>query len=156
MKQHGFTLLEVLVAVLIFAIGLLGLASLQAVGQRNNHSAYLRSQAVIQAYDIADRMRVNWDQLDDVYIQSPPGAAPCGGTLTACTNSADVAWYDLWEWNQLTREILPQGTGTISRSTVNSQNIVVAIEWNDTADDNDDADDTTHSSIELEFRPYKD
>ncbi len=57
----GYTLVEVLVAVVILSVGLLGLAGMQARGMRNSHDAYLRSQAAILAYDIADRMRANRD-----------------------------------------------------------------------------------------------
>ncbi len=58
-RQSGFSLLEVLIAIVITSIGLLGLAAMQATGLRNNHSAYHRSQATVLAYDIADRMRSN-------------------------------------------------------------------------------------------------
>ncbi len=56
---NGFSLLEVLIALLVLSIGLLGLAGLQGTGLRYNHSAYLRSQATFQTYDMADRMRAN-------------------------------------------------------------------------------------------------
>ena len=59
LKQRGFTLLEVMIALLIFSIGLLGLAGLQAGGLRSNNQAQLRTIAVIQAYDMADRIRAN-------------------------------------------------------------------------------------------------
>ena len=58
-RQSGFSLLEVLIAIVVTSIGLLGLAAMQATGLRNNHSAYHRSQATVLAYDIADRMRSN-------------------------------------------------------------------------------------------------
>jgi type IV pilus assembly protein PilV len=58
-RQQGFTLLEVLVTVIIVAIGLLGVAGLQVAGMRSNHSAYLRTQASIAAYDLVDRMRTD-------------------------------------------------------------------------------------------------
>ena len=58
-RQKGFTLLEVLVAVLVLAIGLLGLAGLQATSLRVNQSASMRSQATNLAYDMADRIRAN-------------------------------------------------------------------------------------------------
>ena len=58
-RISGFTLLEVLVALVILSIGLLGLAGLQAASLRYNHSSYLRSQATLIAYDIVDRMRAN-------------------------------------------------------------------------------------------------
>ena len=61
-KNRGFTLLEILVALLVLSIGLLGLAGLQTFSLRNNHSAFLRSQAVVLAYDALDRLRSNRDQ----------------------------------------------------------------------------------------------
>ncbi|MCX7101946.1 MAG: type IV pilus modification protein PilV, partial [Methylobacter sp.] len=60
MKQTaGFTLIEVLIAMLVLAVGLLGLAGLQATSLKSNQSAYNRSQATQLAYDLADRMRAN-------------------------------------------------------------------------------------------------
>src|SRR5690606_3184429 len=58
-RENGFTLIEVLVTVIVLAIGLLGLAALQFSGLRYTHSAYQRSQATILTNDIIDRMRVN-------------------------------------------------------------------------------------------------
>ena len=58
-NQHGFTMVEVLVTLVILAVGLLGLAGLQATSLRNTESAYQRSQAAILAYDMLDRMRAN-------------------------------------------------------------------------------------------------
>lgn len=58
-RQHGFTLLEVMVALVIFSIGMLGLAGLQAVSLQNNQSAYNRTLATMLAYDLADRVRNN-------------------------------------------------------------------------------------------------
>ena len=57
---HGFTMLEVLVAILVVSLGLLGLAGLQTVGLRNNTSSAQRTIATQLAYDIADRMRGNY------------------------------------------------------------------------------------------------
>jgi prepilin-type N-terminal cleavage/methylation domain-containing protein len=58
-KQSGFSLVEVLVAMLVLAIGLLGLAALQTQGVRFNHDAYVRTNATSLAYDIVDKMRLN-------------------------------------------------------------------------------------------------
>ena len=55
----GFTLIEVLVALLIVALGMLGNAMLQLQGMKNSNDAYLRSQIGLFAYDIADRIRAN-------------------------------------------------------------------------------------------------
>ena len=55
----GFTLVEVLVALLIVALGMLGNAMLQLQGMKNSNDAYLRSQIGLFAYEIADRVRAN-------------------------------------------------------------------------------------------------
>ena len=56
-SQAGSSLLEVLVAVVVLSIGLLGLAGLQMTSIKSSHSAYMRSQATLLAYDLADRAR---------------------------------------------------------------------------------------------------
>lgn len=58
-KESGISLIEVLVAVLILAFGLLGLASLQMVTLKNNQSSFDRSRAIMAVYSIADVMRAD-------------------------------------------------------------------------------------------------
>lgn len=58
-RQHGATLIEVLIAVLILGVGLLGVAAIQAVALRNSQASVERTQAVIQSYSILDAMRAN-------------------------------------------------------------------------------------------------
>ena len=58
-RQTGSSLIEVLVAMLVLAIGLLGLAALQTQGMRFNHDAYVRTSATSLAYDIVEKMRIN-------------------------------------------------------------------------------------------------
>ncbi|QDH71710.1 type IV pilus modification protein PilV [Lysobacter alkalisoli] len=58
-RQHGASLIEVMVAVLVMAVGLLGIAALQTVALRNSQSSMERTQAVIQSYSILDAMRAN-------------------------------------------------------------------------------------------------
>lgn len=58
-SQRGMSLLEVLIAVLVLAIGLLGVAALQATALRNSQSSLERNQAVIASYAILDAMRAN-------------------------------------------------------------------------------------------------
>jgi type IV pilus modification protein PilV len=57
--QRGVTMLEVLIAILIISVGLLGTAGLQAVGLRASIAANERTAATLLAYDAADRMRAN-------------------------------------------------------------------------------------------------
>ena len=66
----GFTLIEVLVALLIVALGMLGNAMLQLQGMKNSNDAYLRSQIGLFAYDIADKIRANRECQDAYLSQS--------------------------------------------------------------------------------------
>ena len=56
-RAGGFTLVEVMVAVLVLSVGLLGFAALQSRGLRLNHDALIRTQATFLANDMMDRMR---------------------------------------------------------------------------------------------------
>jgi type IV pilus assembly protein PilV len=115
LKEGGFTLLEVLVALLVLTIGLLGLAALQASGTRYVHGSYLRSQAVIQAYDMADRIRAN---LPGVQAGDYTDLSGIPSTHSDCTSSscsaAQMAQFDLWQWNTANASLLPSGAGTVT------------------------------------------
>ena len=97
-KNTGFTLIEVLVAMLILAAGLLGLAGLQASGLQQNQNATFRSQATALAYDLADRIRANSGQIG-TYLA--PVAALNGNCLTVAGNCSaqQMANHDMAEWN---------------------------------------------------------
>lgn len=62
LRQRGTSLLEVLIAVLVLAIGMLGLAALSAMTIKNSNSAASRSQAVVQVYSLFDTLRLDRDQ----------------------------------------------------------------------------------------------
>ena len=133
-RNNGFTLLEILVALLVLSIGLLGLAGLQTFSLRNNHSAFLRSQAVVLAYDALDRLRSNRAQAllgtGSPYNASPPTTAPnCSFNCLP----AELAAYDLFAW---TGEVarLPEGQGQI---TIDANNkATVQVQWSDNRDGN--------------------
>lgn len=67
---RGFTLVEVLITIIIMSIGLLGVAGLQLAAMRSNHSAYLRTQATLAAYDVIDRMRVDPASFNGAHFKS--------------------------------------------------------------------------------------
>ncbi|MBN8443120.1 MAG: type IV pilus modification protein PilV [Thauera sp.] len=69
--QGGTSLLEVLIAVVILSIGLLGLAGLQVASLRVNQGAMQRSQATILAYDMLDRMRSDVAFVANFRLETP-------------------------------------------------------------------------------------
>ena len=99
-KQHGFTLLEVMVALVIFSIGLIGLAGLQGLSMQNNQIAYSRTVATQLVYDMADRIRNN--PTGTYSTASIPGAAPTEDCITTGSNCsvAQIANADMWQWKQ--------------------------------------------------------
>lgn len=119
-RQRGFSLLEVLVALLVLSIGLLGLAALQTMGLKFNTQSYQRTQAVLNAYDIIDRIRANPAGMatggyDDVDIAA---AAP---TLPTCPcTPAQMAVYDIAQWKVSLAQLLSEGRGAVCRGILDA------------------------------------
>ena len=116
----GFTLLEVLITVVIFSIGLLGLAGLQATGIKLNHSSLLRTQATLLAYDVADCMRANRGSVADYAIAMDADKPPAGGTL---------AEQDVRGWLERLEQMLPAADGSIA---LDGNRATIAVRWDDT------------------------
>ena len=117
----GFSLLEVLVALFVLSIGLLGLAALQTTGVKFNQQSYQRTQATLQAYDIIDRMRANRAGgaihafFDDVALADKPGSTNCASTSDCDLDQ--MAEYDIRTWNTDNESLLTEGSGAICRGT---------------------------------------
>lgn len=127
MKQSGFTLLEVLVAILVLSIGLLGLAGLLASGMRNNLSALHRTQATWAAYDMIDRMRANRvAALAGNYNTAMAAAAACSA---AVADAGTMVGNDIANWKNQLACSLPTGTGSIAVDAAQKSTIIVR--WDD-------------------------
>ena len=118
----GFTLIEVLVSLLILAVGLLGLVGMFVASTQNNKSASLRTIATLQAYDMADRMRANIGALTVISPTIPyyhlPTATQYGTCYTATCTSQQMAQNDYYEWNNAASatsnpSVLPAGQGIV-------------------------------------------
>jgi len=108
----GFTLVEVMVAVLVMSIGLLGLASLQATSLRFNNDSSAQTQATYLASDMADRMRANVSKAAGYPAQAAGENTSCY-TTAGCTPD-EMAANDIFEWNEALTDTLPAGQGAIT------------------------------------------
>ena len=127
MKQSGFTLLEILVAMLVLAIGLLGLAGLMTSSMRNNLSATHRTQATWMAYDIVDRMRANRASAVTGGYVTAMGAAPA---CSPAVPTGTVPAQDIAAWKSQLACALPAGNGSIAVDTA-TRVATILIQWND-------------------------
>ena len=130
----GFTLLEVLIALLVLSIGLLGLAALQTTGLRSNQMASMRTLATQFTYDITDRMRSNPAGVaagDYVIARTRAPASPA-------VNTTDT---DLAEWRSNVAR-LPNGQSDITRCDTATLPAcaqlthIVTVYWNESRDPN--------------------
>lgn len=137
--KRGFTLLEVLIALLVLSIGLLGLAALQTVGLRSSQMAAQRTLVSQYTYSIADRMRANPDGLSTVnryYVIGADDPTPRITTncdTTACTTE-QLATFDLAHWRTGVNS-LPGGKSRINQSVVNGVTVhTITVHWNEIRD----------------------
>jgi type IV pilus assembly protein PilV len=138
--SRGFTMIEILVALLVFAVGVLGAGALQLANFNNNKSNFYRSQAIILAQEIIDQMRVNpnaarnGSQFDDINTDNLNVSNPDCQTSSDGCSPDDLAQMSLFNWqnNLLNSGVFPlEGTrGTISRD---GNAFTVTISWDDQA-----------------------
>ena len=125
-RQRGVSLIEVLMAVLIFSIGLIGLAGLLVVSTRSNHTAYLRTQVTFLANNMADRMRANpvgvWNSSYNSTAYPIAGTTDC--ETTACT-PANIAVRDQQTWSRLLTTLLPNATASVTCTKKESLSVVI-------------------------------
>jgi len=127
---RGFTLIEVLVALLIVAIGVLGITALQFKGMQYNQDASFRTQVSVLAYDLAERMRMNAgnaaDYADALTNYVVPATEPAACIHTG-TSSVGVA-NDINCWKQQLFQSLPPGS-IANLSTDGDGIYTVSIGW---------------------------
>lgn len=134
---RGFTMLEVLIALFVLSLGLLGLAALQATSLALNTDSYLRTQATFFAYDILDRMRANPVGVSSgAYDVTTTAAAAtkasssvtCDGDGNAC-DSSTLALSDLGDWYRRMDQVLPGATSSRATITRVDTFVTVVITW---------------------------
>ena len=113
---RGVSLFEVLIAIFVLSVGLLGATALQLTSKRASQEALQRVTATTLTQDIVERMRSNPADLS-TYTNAGTGRALTGTTMTAvdcsstCTSS-QLAQYDLYEWERALSGVTAQSGGS--------------------------------------------
>lgn len=113
-RAQGFSLVEAMVALVVLAVGMLGIAGLYVTTLRSSGGAIYRQQAVGLAQDLADRIRAN--RLANVAYQGAPANNNCYGAGAVDCTPALMAANDLFVWQQQVTDplILPGGAGVVA------------------------------------------
>lgn len=148
--SRGFSLIEVMVAVLIISIGLLGIAKMQALALSNTGNSRLRALAAVESGSIASTMQADrgyWSTVPVVgtdltaTLTGPTVTAASDGTLTttqACTGLAanctvaEMAGYDLQTWATALNAVIPNETANVDctlPSATDTVTCTVTIQW---------------------------
>lgn len=114
--QQGFTLLEAMISFVILALGLLGVAAMQANAKRSSYDAMQRAIAISVANDIVERMKINkTDAIAGNYNGSYDGASltvPSVDCNSANCTDGELRTFDLYEWQKnLTGTFASSGMG---------------------------------------------
>lgn len=154
-RDAGFSLIEVLIALVILSVGLLGIAAMVSVAMKSKGSSYLRTQALAQAQAIIDRMRANratalqgyydfTDARGTVSVTSGSGNPATGISQQSCVSSSStctptqIAAMDMYQWKHDLEALLGNGqSSNVSfyiNTTVVAQftQVQVALSWDDT------------------------
>jgi type IV pilus assembly protein PilV len=129
LKQTGFSLVEVLIALIIMSVGMLGIAGLYVQSLQAGRTSMFRHQAVSLAGDVADRIRAN----------PTAGVAYAGaGADNDCVDAgvdcdvAGMAANDIWLWDQQATDSLPSGDVVVAfDDTVTPPVFTITVSWNE-------------------------
>ncbi len=155
-RAAGFTIIEVMVALIVISVGLLGIAKMQALAISSTGVSRMRSLAAIEAASLASSMHVNrtyWASTSltqpitvtgtsattsDAKLTTALGTVPTSGAYCTPANgapcdAATMAATDLHAWANELNTMLPGSTATITCSTVAPLSCTILIKWTESA-----------------------
>lgn len=129
-RQRGFSLIEVLIALIIMSVGMLGIASLYVQSMQAGRTSLFRHHAVTLAGDVADRIRAN--RTAGVVYEDPDGANNnCIAAGVDCT-AAQMAMHDILIWQQQATDTLPNGAVNVTfNGGVTPSEYTIQVNWDE-------------------------
>ncbi|MCG9730001.1 type IV pilus modification protein PilV [Shewanella sp. Isolate13] len=138
-REKGLSLIEVLVALVILTVGLVGVFNLHIISKRGSFESFQQTQASYFANDIVNRMRLNPEQLASYvgnYSGTPSIPTPACTGAALCTPAQTATW-DLYEWRAAfigqAETVGTQNVGGLDTPTgcitINGNTVSVVIAW---------------------------
>jgi type IV pilus assembly protein PilV len=146
-RSVGFSLVEVLVALIVFSVGLLGIAKMEALALSTTATSSRRSIAALQASSLASSMHLNrgfWESTAASGIQvnitgntvsNPPGGSTpdCDSGAAAPCSAVNLAAYDLNAWAVALQAVLPNDVATVQCNASTPLECSITIQWSEQA-----------------------
>lgn len=141
--DQGFSLIEVLISVVIIAIGVLGNVALQTTAIKFSQSAHQRGIAVALVHDMADRIRANIVAInhyadtscDTTYGADNQHCSQHGSAATTNCTSKAMALYDQWSWTNQVKRDLASSKCTIAKSSETGLYLIIVKWWDNGSHD---------------------
>jgi len=151
-SQRGVGLVEILVSILVLGVGALGVATMQLTGLKYNTGSQGRSQAILLANDMMDRMRANRNLANTTVNYNTNGFEGAEGTPPDCYNTSCtpgmLAEFDQWHFLNQVQTLLPFGLAQIEREVIGEQRIYrITLQWRNVAN-RQDRDGVTLNDVE--------
>ena len=150
-RQLGIGLVEILITVVVLAIGFLSASKMQISSMRHSQSAYFESQAYFMVGDMIDRMRANVEGVKsgayNTLTTSASASSP--GCNTAFCTPAQIAQQDIYDWSQYLHAtddaenfvpVLPSDDSTSAEGAVRrlaAGKFTITVNWADEFDSSD-------------------
>lgn len=148
--QRGDTMIEVLVTIIIIAIGVLGAAALQVTTLKNLSSSNSASIAAMVVEDFSERMRANpTAALFGEYVHSAAPELPYPNCVVAACSDADLAIYDMGVWWGQLGAVLPAASGEVTRIP-GENTFVITVRWDEDRSGSTGRNCPTQSAADLE------
>jgi type IV pilus assembly protein PilV len=126
-RQHGFSLVEVLIALIIMSVGMLGIAGLYVQSMQAGRTSMFRHHAVTMAGDVADRIRAN--PRAGIAYSGFGADNGCVATGNDC-NEVAMAANDIFFWDQQVTDSLPGGSVSVAYDdTLIPPQYTIRIDW---------------------------
>lgn len=126
--QRGFALIESLIAMVVMALGILGVVGVLMRTLTDTQAGVRRAQAIQLIEDLGERLQNSPDAIGNLstYTSAPTSAADCS---SAACSPADLAKADIKQWRSMVANTLPDGSATVFIPKGGSRQLGVMISW---------------------------